>query len=819
MKNVSTWCSLIAALLVMAGPARPDATAQAVRISGVLFDGRLKGDPEPEEAIRLTSTRAEGDLDVGDFKLSDRYGPRRQRGQEDRAPLDQDPGGSAHTVMLPSGATIPPLGDIWVAHTARGFQSVFGFKPAYEAVDTDPEVPNLHVINGWLDLFAQHGVVSLHDRAGELVDLVAYDRHRDRPLDLSTVPPRSWTGSPLRLADATIFGWTGQILARDRDEAGHLLADTNTAADWNSGFSRTQLGTDPSHRVELPGQTRFPFHPLHNVEARVVCSSAPENNFAALASAFDLAQRSIDVSVYKFTNDLLADHLENALKRGVAVTIWTEGSPVGGLEDQSRYILDRLHTGGAKIYFLVRDKKAQVSARYRFDHSKYAIIDDRIAVIGTENYGRTGHPADPSFGNRGWEIQIEHPGFVQQLRDVWNADMAPGRSSDVRSIDASSDDAYGRPFRNPRFQPDRTVIRGNFTRTATPLEVQGRMDLALVLSPDNSLNENSSLLGLVRSAKKELLVLQNSIPLHWGKRGDTLETAPNLALAAVVETARRGVRTRVLVDGTWYNAEASDDRDNDDSVAYLNELARVEHLDLEAKVINLASTQVEKVHAKGVIVDGEQVFVGSINWSENSFKGNREVGTIVRHPKVAGYYRDLFVEDWRQSRLYQVAIAASRAVVGDKPAARARKLRQLARGDRVSVISEVGGSQGRGPAFLEVALPGGKSGYLSAKLVGDPIVTPLEANLHIGRTARVEGRVLRVDTTDKVIRLHFTHGQGFVAVIFAHQADAFTRQGIDLERGLTGKNVAITGVIRAFGSPEIVVKTPRQITILDDTSR
>ncbi len=789
----------------------------AVRISGVLFDGRLKGDPEPEEAIRLTSTRLDAELDVSDFKLSDRYGPRRNRGRQERTPVDEDRSSSARTVMLPSGATIPPGGDIWVAHTAEGFRKIFGYSPHYEAVDTDPEVPNLQVINGWLELFSKQGVVSLHDRSGELVDLVGYNRQRDDKLDMSGLPPDAWKGPAVKLAGATLFGWTGQILARDRDEAGRLLADTDSAADWDSGFSAKRLGVEPTHRLELPGQTRFYSHPLSNVEAKVLCSSAPENNFSALAQAFDEARSSIRVSVYKFTNDLLADHLEEALKRGVAVTVWTEGSPVGGLEDQSRHILDRLHSAGAKVYFLVRDKQQKISARYRFDHSKYAIIDDRIAIIGSENYGRTGHPADPSFGNRGWEIHIEHPAFAQQMLDVWNADLAVGRSRDVRSIDDSSDDRYGRPFKNPRFKPDRTLIRGNYTRRTPPLEVNGRMDLEMVLSPDTSLNENSSLLGMIASAKKELLVEQNSIPLRWGKRGDSLETTPNLALDAVIAAARRGVRTRVLVDGTWYNVEAKDDRDNDDSVDYLNDLARSEHLDLEAKVINLASTNLEKIHAKGVMVDGEKVFVGSINWSENSFKGNREVGVIVHHPKVTGYYRDLFVEDWRSSRLYQVAITARRVNAVAKPARRAKRLRRLAKGKRVDVISEVGGSQGRGPAYLEIVLPKGRSGFIPAGQVSDPILTSLEAALYIGHSARVEGRVLRTDVSDKVIKLHFTHGHGFVAVIFAHQTEQFSRLGLDVERTFTGKKVAITGVLRYYGVPEIIIKTPKQISILDDS--
>ena len=800
---LSTSASLLAAA----------STRDPIKISGVLFDGRQRGDPEPEESVRLTNTSAKV-LELGDYKISDRFGPRRQSGHGDRALIDSEVSSGAHTVMLPSGAEIPAGGDIWLANKATGFKKVYGFQPNFEAVDTDPDVPNLQVINGWPNLPSKHGVLSLHDRSGAVIDVVAYDLDDKKPMDISRLPPESWKGPAIRLKNVTVFGWSGQILARDRDEKGHLYPDTNSAADWDSGFSAKQLGVESAHRVELPGQSHFYSHPLHDVQAKILCSSAPENDFSALAEAFDSAKKSIRVSVYMFTNDLLADHLVKALERGVAVTIWTEGSPVGGLVDQSRYILERLHRAGAKVYFLAHGGKQKTAARYRFDHSKYSIIDDETAIIGTENYGRTGHPADPSFGNRGWEIQISQPDFVQQVIDVWNADCVPGRS-DVISIDARSDDKFGRPYKNPNFRPDRTLIRGHYPRRLKPSVITGRVDLELVLSPDSSLNEDSSIIGLIGGAKKELLVMQNSIPLHWGKRKETMERSPNLPLSAVVAAARRGVRTRVLVDGVWYNVEASDDRDNDDTVAYLNDLARREHLDLQAKVINLASTGVEKIHAKGVIVDRHRTLVSSINWSENSFKGNREVGVIVNSAKVAKYYRDIFMEDWRRSRLYSVQVNARSSQLRANPGS-GQRLRRLSRGERLDVIAEVGGSQGRGPAYLEVALPRQRRGFISARAVSQPIFSPEEAALHIGRSGRVEGRVLRTEISDKVIRLHFTHNRGFVGLIFVHQSEQFIRAGMDPEHAFTGKRISISGVLRAYGVPEIIIKSPKQVRFLDE---
>ena len=54
----------------------------------------------------------------------------------------------------------------------------------------------------------------------------------------------------------------------------------------------------------------------------------------------------------------------------------------------------------------------------------------------------------------------------------------------------------------------------------------------------------------------------------------------------------------------------------------------------------------EKIHNKGVIVDGERVLVSSINWNSNSPNFNREAGVIIDHPGVARYFLEVFDDDW-----------------------------------------------------------------------------------------------------------------------------------------------------------------------------
>jgi phosphatidylserine/phosphatidylglycerophosphate/cardiolipin synthase-like enzyme len=828
---------LVALFAAAAGAQSP------VRISGVHFDGVLAGSPEPDSAVRLINTDLRRPANVGGFVLTERFTPERDRRglflASDRGGMSIEGRSKGETaapasgasrfdrpVRLPDGARIPPGGEIWIASTAKGFRQVFGVAPDYEAVDTDIQVPDAVAPRGFLLMPAEHGTVALTDATGEIVDFVAYEVTKEPYFTEGALAKLPWKGEPVRLKKTSFYGWKGQVLARDRDEKGRVLPDTDSAADWDSGFSRKVLGEEPTHRIELAGQSRFISRPLKGVRARVLATSAPDNNYEALIGAFRSAKKELRVRIYEMTNPKIVEELIKAKLRGVDVMIFLEGSPVGGIPDQERWLVDRAHRAGIAVHFLATPKGSKIKPRYRFDHSKYVLVDDRLAVIGSENYGRTGVPVFNSFGNRGWMVHVENPELVRQLREVWDHDYQPGIKADVLAIDASPTDAYGLPYRDPNFVPNEELHRGLYEQPEKPVFIDERMNLELVLSPDTSLNESSAILGMMRRAKKTLYVEQNSIRRRWGRKADSsapgdeerddVESTPNLALQAVVAAARRGVQVRVLLDSTWYNVQADEDRDNDDTVSWLNELGRKEGLDIAAKVINLETTRLEKVHTKGIIVDDAEVFVGSINWTENSFKGNREVGIVIGNKQVAGYYARLFRRDWSQSRIYQAEVLAKAEVYAARDRG-SRVLRRLGRGDRVFVVAEHGKKKDYdGPRWLEVGLGLGVTGFIDPGAVGVPEATPGEALHVIGREAVIIGRVAATNVSERRIQLRLGDEKRppFTAVIFKKNEPAFEARGTAPSSAFQGREVRIRGMVTTYKGPEVILFQPDQIEIV-----
>ena len=60
---------------------------------------------------------------------------------------------------------------------------------------------------------------------------------------------------------------------------------------------------------------------------------------------------------------------------------------------------------------------------------------------------------------------------------------------------------------------------------------------------------------------------------------------------------------------------------------------------------NVFRTQAN-IHNKGIIVDGKVVLVSSANWSADGVLRNRDAGLIIRDEQIAGYYQQVFVDDW-----------------------------------------------------------------------------------------------------------------------------------------------------------------------------
>ena len=103
-------------------------------------------------------------------------------------------------------------------------------------------------------------------------------------------------------------------------------------------------------------------------------------------------------------------------------------------------------------------------------------------------------------------------------------------------------------------------------------------------------------------------------------------------MRAIEDATRRGVRVRLIMSG----------QPNDDNGKQRAELAKA---GVQVRLLNRLY-----VHAKMVLVDGQQAFVGSENFTATSLDQNREVGIVVDDPAVLARIEKTFAADFAAAK-------------------------------------------------------------------------------------------------------------------------------------------------------------------------
>lgn len=368
-------------------------------------------------------------------------------------------------------------------------------------------------------------------------------------------------------------------------------------------------------RVLMIGQSRY--EPAVFYGASGIAFVSPDCSREAFYEVVAGARHEILVSIYEITSPVLAEYLVHAHRRGVDVEILVEGGPVGGIPAEEHWVIAYMQREGIPVRTMSGTETMHTP--YRFLHSKYMVIDSRKVLVTSENFKENGFPKMGMRGNRGWGVVVTHEGLADYFKSVYTHD---------------ADGSWSIPA-DPREGDEEPPSWQEYHAESSPYIFSGATVIP-VISPDTSSQIHDLITGARVTVDIEMAYITN-------------ETAFSLNpfLADALNVSRRGIPVRVLIDSYYYNVEG--EADNDEMVAIINDIAASEGLPLEARCADLSPGLVEKIHNKGVIVDGEKVLVSSINWNMNSPTFNREVGLIIEHAGLGEYYTGVFERDWRSA--------------------------------------------------------------------------------------------------------------------------------------------------------------------------
>jgi phosphatidylserine/phosphatidylglycerophosphate/cardiolipin synthase-like enzyme len=380
-------------------------------------------------------------------------------------------------------------------------------------------------------------------------------------------------------------------------------------------------------------------------------SESPRSNLVLSLRAILSAQKSIVMNAYELTSYDVADALIQKINEGVRVELLQEGQPVGGLVPEAKDIQKKIakameanSSSQLHGYWVMTSETPKGKRRFRYNHAKYIVIDEKGVMVGSENYSPSGQPEPGSTGGtRGWQTFIYDEQMSRNFLKVFRKDINTSHGDLVT--------LYSPKIPLPKILGRVADWVESMQNVATRIENRFSWMLSdepKTLDADNVeflTSPESSMVGLmafIESAQETLDVELMSFNPMWGKTG---EVSP--LFNAIVAAAKRGVKIRVLVnDSTVFGG------DNDPEMkllAMLENVAKENHLPIQAAIADLPKMKVKYIHNKGALADGYKTLISSINWNQNSVENNRETAISVDSRSINEHYQSIFNWDWQAS--------------------------------------------------------------------------------------------------------------------------------------------------------------------------
>lgn len=389
-------------------------------------------------------------------------------------------------------------------------------------------------------------------------------------------------------------GWSGESF-QNIGEYSYVkrdsVIDTDTLRDWS---------------IIYPGRTDLPAV-TEGFSATVTPFVFPDSSGDPVIDALEKAENEVLISIYIMHHPKIMSLLTFLNQKGVSVTVFAEGSPVGGVPENEVQFFSAMDKKGIDIRFLISEDGFK---RYDYLHNKYAIIDSDTVIVTSENW------IESSFeNNRGWGAVIESIGFAEYMKGVFIDDSSL-ENEDVVSFRERYPTATSCNI--PTYKDDTADDYVKYEATVIP-----------VLSPDNSFE---SLKRLMSDSQKRIFSQQLSVEYQWASKTDN-------PISWMIDAGKKGVDSRLMMDVSF---DDPNDLNVHDGYGVSTALEDIDWIDV--KTIK-GTVDFSLTHNKGVIID-DITWLGSVNWTDNSFLNNRECAIIICSESVTSVFAETFNSDW-----------------------------------------------------------------------------------------------------------------------------------------------------------------------------
>jgi len=428
-----------------------------------------------------------------------------------------------------------------------------------------------------------------------------------------------------------------------------------------------QLGDADSLLSEAPAQIRYddqnragPEFNFDWIDERMQLRLhvGPERSFEELQSFLGKAKTELVSSMYQFYVDYIRDAVEGRLAAnpGVSMTLVLDpqthdrdGETPAGQFPRSATFNRWANDFRFDRVYVPEGTGGFVSKAY---HIKVTVRDREAFWLSSGNWTRSSQPQIPAAdrldpaktgraGNREWHVVGKSPTLANRFRAHILQDFETCRDLGGLPEDASQPIMVDVPI----VLESTLALEAPPTTVFEPLVLDRKVKVRPVLTPDGDMGGvyADAVMPLIEGATRQLLFQNQYITVSRASRGRFSDLVDALiAKSKDIDDCR--ILLRSDGSGFW------------DAIAELKRRG----LDVTGCVKRLSNT-----HTKGIIADGRRVLVGSQNWSQSALTVNRDASLLFDDQEIAGYYAQVFEEDWR--RATELTIPAPG---GSPPAAR-----------------------------------------------------------------------------------------------------------------------------------------------------
>ncbi|MBT9585268.1 HD domain-containing protein [bacterium] len=324
-------------------------------------------------------------------------------------------------------------------------------------------------------------------------------------------------------------------------------------------------------------------------DAAVTPKDKSDDIFVQVKQGIREAKKSIQLEMFGLGQKDIAQLLIDRKKEGLDVQVVLD--PVNdSYEQEKQECIDMLKEGGVEVLIYPTREKDETNKYDQINHVKMLLLDGDKAIIGGMNWG--GH----SPVNHDVDVMIEGP-IVDKMEALFNKDYAKSGGNNPLPIEKTS------------AHPEGESLVSLATGSDDPKERQIK----------------AALHRAIRDAKEsvhcELFFLTD-----WS------------ILKALTDAKARGVDVKVLLNPS----QIGDTKHNERAYDQLTKAG------CDVKWFSPNEETGSKLHAKIGIFDGQEVILGSANWSGTGLTWNREANVDVVDKSVAGYYEKMFKADFKK---------------------------------------------------------------------------------------------------------------------------------------------------------------------------